>query len=130
MPAPVPDVIPPTSEKIDLAKLTADIPKFFNSRTFNEEHKKWWSDFLGDKNSLFAPKEEPLVWLLDDVVSIKQREIAGPISQREPSGTDDGLVQQLGLPERPLEAPKDVEDMVVEQLCEIPQVNRWPLLAE
>ena len=117
---PVPDVIPPCSDKIDFEKLRREIPKFFNSRTFTDEHKAWWKDFLEDKNGLFVAREQPLAWLLDDVPAIKEQQIAEETPQSEPCVT----AERLGLPQRPLDAPKDVEDMVVAQFCEIPQVSK------
>lgn len=123
LPARVPDIIAPSSDKINIEKLRSDITKYFSSRVFTEETKKWWKDFLADKEGLFSATEKPHVWLLDEVEAIKRRQTA--VSEEEPQeqqGLDDERSTVADLPQRPLAAPKDLEDMVVGQLTEVPQV--------
>ena len=123
MPAHVPDIIAPSSDKINLEKLRSDIPKYFSSRVFTE--KKWWKDFLADKEGLFSATEKPHVWLLDEVEAIKRRQTA--VREEEPQeqqGLDDERSTVADLPQRPSAAPKDLEDMVVGQLTEVPQVYK------
>lgn len=90
---------------------------------FSEEHRTWWDDFLKDKNGLFSTKEKPSSWILNEVVAMKQRQIANQASQCEPhDALEPERVQDLGLPQRPFGAPKDIEEMVIDQISEIPQV--------
>lgn len=114
LPAHVPDIIALSSDKINLEKLRSDIPKYFSSRVFTEETKKWWNDFLANKEGLFSATEKSHVWLLGEVEAIKRRQTA--VSEEEPQeqqGLDDERSTVAGLPQRPLAAPKDLEDMVV-----------------
>lgn len=123
----MPDIIPPTSERINLEKLRLDIPKFYTSRAFTDTTKKWWKDFFEDKDGWFASREKLSVWLLDEVVAIKRRQVPqGLDSQTEQpvQGTEQERTAVHGLPQRPANAPKDVEDMVLGQLSEIPQVSK------
>ena len=92
---------------------------------FTEETKKWWKDFLADKEGLFSAIEKPHVWLLDEVEAIKRRQTA--VSEEEPQeqqGLDDERSTVADLPQRQSAAPKDLEDMVVGQLTEVPQVYK------
>lgn len=125
MPASVPDLILPTSEKITLDKLRSDIPKFFTSRAFTDDIKKWWQDFLDNQNGLFVVTEKPHVWLLDEIVAIKRRQgaVTEGESQEQQQVLDEEIMAVSGLPQRPSAVPKDIEDMVVEQLTEVPQVE-------
>ena len=87
--------------------------------------KKWWKDFLADKEGLFSATEKPHVWLLDEVEAIKRRQTA--VREEEPQeqqGLDDERSTVADLPQRPSAAPKDLEDMVVGQLTEVPQVYK------
>ena len=63
------------SDKLDLPRLEADIPKFLqNSRAFEEEDKLWWARFFESRNQFYAPKEKPSTWLLDELIAIKARQ--------------------------------------------------------
>lgn len=125
LPSEVPDVIPPSSDKINLEKLRVDIPKFFSSRVFTDTTRKWWEDFYEDKDGLFAAKEKPPVWLLDDILTIKRRQVSEVVTQTDQAFCEEEeRIAGLGLPKRPPNAPKDIEDMVVGQLSEIPQVSK------
>ena len=121
MPAHVPDIIALSSDKINLEKLRSDIPKYFSSRVFTKETKKWWKDFLANKEGLFSATEKSHVWLLGEVEAIKRRQTA--VSEEEPQeqqGLDDERSTVADLPQRQSAAPKDLEDMVVGQLTEVP----------
>ena len=75
------------------------------------------------QEGLFSATEKPHVWLLDEVEAIKRRQTA--VSEEEPQeqqGLDDERSTVADLPQKPLVAPKDLEDMVVGQLTEVPQV--------
>lgn len=63
--------------------------------------------------------------MLDEVEAIKRRQTA--VSEEEPQeqqGLDDERSTVADLPQRPSAAPKDLEDMVVGQLTEVPQVYK------
>ena len=118
MPHGVPDFVPPSSDKLDLKRLRDDIPKFFNSRCVEEKHKKWWTDFLDDKDGLFNNPEKATTWLLDDIIVKKQRQEVNSSSEWPQE-----LVNVLHIP-RPPNAQPEIEQLVVGQIDEIPTVSK------
>lgn len=118
MPNGVPDCVPPSSEKIDLIRLKGDIPKFYNSRYFDDSHIKWWTDFLNDNQGIFKTPEKAATWPLVDIILIKQRQRAHVADTPHESVND-----VLQIP-RPPNAPPEIEKLVAEQVDGIPQVSK------
>ena len=115
MPRGLPDCVPPSDEKIDVKRLKDDIPKFFLSRSFEEHHQKWWMDFLSDKEAVFKVPDPPKTWLLEDIIRIKERQLASadePSDSRHPPDI-----------QRPANVQPEVESLVARQVVEIPEVK-------
>ena len=119
MPQEIPDCVPPSDEKVDMKRLTDDIPKSFNSSCFEEKHKKSWDEFLKDKEGIYTRAEPTTSWPLDDIILLKERQrdnISCISSEREETAN------VLQVP-RPSYAQPDMESIVVKQLDEIPAVR-------
>ena len=100
-------------------KLKNDIPNFFNYRCFEEEHKKWWDEFLKDKECIYTKAEPTTSWPLDNIILLKERQrdnISCIFSEREEASN----VLQVS---RPSYTQPDMENLVAKQLDEIPVVR-------
>ena len=108
----------PSNERIQIDRLKADIPKFFDSRVFEESHKAAWNDFLEDKEGLYKPPvEETTSWPLRELIAVKGRQNVekDDEQQRLVSGI-------LDIP-RPWNMPTEVEAAVAAQIEDVPQVS-------
>ena len=115
----MPPLLVPTSERIQMDRLRTDIPKFFDSRVFEESHKETWKDFLQDKEGLYKPPVgEPTSWPLKDVMAIKVRQIAEMPHEQQRS-----ISGILAHTPRPWNMPAEVEAAVAAQIAEVPQVS-------
>ena len=119
MPQGVPGCVPPSADKVDMKRLKTEIPKFFLSRSFDEEHKEWWMDFLADKDGVYKAPDAPSTWVLDDIVRIKERQI----SPNKPQ--ESRIVPNIP---RPQNVQEEIESLVTQQLEEIPEVGFHILL--
>lgn len=59
----------PSTEKIELQKLKADIEKYYCSRLFDEDDKTEWSSLLASENSKWKPPERPTAWPLQNIIA-------------------------------------------------------------
>ena len=110
--------MPPCNERIDLQRLKGDIPKFYNSRSFEDKHVKWWTDFLSDKEGIFKIPEKAATWPLDDILLTKQRQ-----RDQVPAEDQHETPSVLEIP-RPANAPPEIEKLVADQVEEIPEVTK------
>ena len=86
IPSGVPNLIPPSSDKLDMPRLESDTPKFLNnSREFGDEHKKWWAEVFASTPNFYAQTEKPSTWHLDELIARKMH-------QDEEEATPEGTV--------------------------------------
>lgn len=118
LPSGIPACVPPSNEKIDLKRLKGDIPKFYNSRCFEDEHVKWWTEFLSHKEGIFKIPEKAATWPLDDILLTKQRQ-----RDQAPAEDQHETASVLEIP-RLVNAPPEIEKLVADQVEEIPEVTK------
>ena len=103
-----------------MPRLKKDIGKFTDHSTvFEEDHRQWWDNFLNRRVPfLFAEKDRPTRWLLDDIVEMKQGQRTACTIQAE-EGERHGLA---AIP-RPPDMPAVVNTLVDGQVDAVPEVS-------
>ena len=99
-----------------MERLKTDIPKFLESRVFEERQKEWWIKFLDDGVGYYtAPREKAHEWPMKGILAVKRNQ-----DQNQELG--DQELGILGIP-RPPNLPIEVEELVADQVQDIPQVK-------
>ncbi|XP_028517987.1 uncharacterized protein LOC114576108 [Exaiptasia diaphana] len=116
----LPTFCEPSPDKVDLERLKREIPKFYESRKFDESHKQWWDDFLNNRHGYYSrPGQHLAEWPLPNIIEKKNQQ------QESESGDQEQEIGILGIP-RPTNVPLEVEQHVSSQLDSIPEIYTGP----
>ncbi|KXJ19743.1 hypothetical protein AC249_AIPGENE21528 [Exaiptasia diaphana] len=114
----LPELVTPSTEKIDLPPLRRDMPKFFRgSRVFTQNIQDEWNELLDERNTLWNEPEKPSTWPLQNLLLVKQNNLENPENNKNAMGF---------LGERPEGVPQDIDDMIRDQVAPIREVYTGP----